>query len=270
MQFDFVFIDSGTGGIPYMLYLAEKYPGFSSMYVADTENFPYGEKTHERIIETLTKLVEKILSIVEPKVIVIACNTMSVTALSALRERFSVPFVGTVPAVKLAQRISKNKKIGLLATERTVLEPYTDTLISDFASDCEVYKRGDAELVSFIEYNYSSSTKKERFKALEGAYQYFSSQGIDTLILACTHFIHLTKEFQELFGPGVSVIDSREGVVKQAIRLLQHEQYSSSKEKLQKSTSVFYYTGDKDEKTIESYESVMKSFGITWGGRLSP
>ena len=143
------------------------------MYVADTENFPYGEKTHERIIETLTHLIEKILLIVEPKVIVIACNTMSVTALSALRERFSVPFVGTVPAVKLAGKISTNKRIGLLATERTVQESYTDKLISDFAPDCTVYKRGDAGLVSFIEYNYLFSTKEERYKALEGTHQFF-------------------------------------------------------------------------------------------------
>ncbi|HPX26277.1 MAG TPA: glutamate racemase [Treponemataceae bacterium] len=268
MEIDFVFIDSGTGGIPYMLYLSEKYPGYSSMYVADTENFPYGEKTHERIIETLTHLIEKILLIVEPKVIVIACNTMSVTALSALRERFSVPFVGTVPAVKLAGKISTNKRIGLLATERTVQESYTDKLISDFAPDCTVYKRGDAGLVSFIEYNYLFSTKEERYKALEGAHQFFSSRNIDTLILACTHFIHLTKEIQELFGSGVAVIDSREGVVKQAIRLIEGSAVNTDKKTSQKSSAVFYYTGNKDEKTITSYSSLMKNLGVRWGGML--
>jgi len=269
MQIDFVFIDSGTGGIPYMLYLAEKYPGYSNMYVADTENFPYGEKTHERIIETLTSLVEKILTIVEPKVIVIACNTMSVTALSALRDRFSVPFVGTVPAVKLAGKISTNKKIGLLATERTVQEPYTDKLISDFAPDCTVYKRGDAGLVSFIEHKYPFSTREERFKALEGAYEFFSSRSIDTLILACTHFIHLTKEIQELFGSGVAVIDSREGVVKQAVRLIESSGIDRNGTSTHTSSSVFYYTGNKDEKTIASYSTLMKTLGVSWGGMLS-
>ncbi len=268
MHIDFAFIDSGTGGIPYMLYLAEKYPGYSSLYVADTENFPYGEKTHDRIIETLSNLVERVIAAVNPKVIVIACNTMSVTALSSLRDRFSVPFVGTVPAVKLAGKISTNRKIGLLATERTVQELYTDKLIRDFAPDCSVYKRGDAPLVSFIEYNYSYSTKEERFKALEGAYKFFSSHDIDTLILACTHFIHLTNEIQELFGPNVSVIDSREGVTKQAIRLIEKTDIMQHRS-MQKSSAIFYYTGTKDEKTVTAYRTLMSDLGVEWGGQFS-
>lgn len=266
MQVDFAFIDSGTGGLPYMLYLAEKYPLYSCLYTADTENFPYGEKSHDQIIESLTCLVERILSITKPRVIVIACNTMSVTALSALRERFPIPFVGTVPAVKLAAKISANKKIGLLATERTVHEPYTDQLIRDFAPDCTVYKRGDARLVNFIEHEYPYAAKEERFKALEGAYTFFTAHKIDTLILACTHFIHMTAEIQELFGPGVTVIDSREGVVKQAVRLIEQTSFSQLTPK--ESSAVFYYTGEKDYKTVESYRSLIHSIGVDWGGRL--
>ncbi len=251
-----------------MLYLSQKYPGFSSMYVADTENFPYGEKSHDLIIEVLSGLVERVLEKGKPEVIVIACNTMSVTALSALREKFSVPFIGTVPAIKLARSITKNRKIGLLATDRTVQEPYTDKLIADFASDCTVYRRGDAQLVSFIENKYFLSTKEERYKALEGSYTYFSSCGIDTLILACTHFIHMTDEIKELFGPGVAVIDSREGVVNQAVRIIERTGNDAHHTPCSQRSSVFYYTGNKDEKTAASYESLMKTLGVLWGGKL--
>ncbi len=266
MQVDFAFIDSGTGGIPYMRYLLEKYPGYSCLYIADTENFPYGDKTKEQIIESLTGLVEKILAKVKPKVIVIACNTMSVVALSTVRERFSIPFVGTVPAVKLAAKISVNKKIGLLATARTIEEPYTDQLIRDFAPDCKVFKRGDAELVYFIEHSYHLATKEERMKALKPAHAFFSAHKIDTLILACTHFIHMTEEIRELFGSGINVIDSREGVVKQAMRLIGNTEFLKDTSK--KSSAIFYFTGSKNNKTEESYSSLMKKFYIDWGGRF--
>ena len=95
---DFVFIDSGVGGIPYMIKLLEKKPDATCLYVADTANFPYGEKTHEQVVKCVTELVEKINSQFAPKVIVVACNTMSVNALQALRKTFpDVKFVGTVP-----------------------------------------------------------------------------------------------------------------------------------------------------------------------------
>ena len=110
MSVDFAFIDSGTGGLPYMCYLNEKCPSASCIYVADAQNFPYGEKSTDEICTCVTQLCEKIISRFSPKVIVLACNTMSVTALSVLRSKFDVSFIGTVPAIKLASSITKNKK----------------------------------------------------------------------------------------------------------------------------------------------------------------
>ena len=118
---DFVFIDSGVGGIPYMTTLLQRAPDAECVYVADTANFPYGEKTHEQVVNCVLELVEKINLQFAPKVIVLACNTMSVNALEALRSEFSdVKFVGTVPAIKLAASVSKNRRIGLLATHLVV------------------------------------------------------------------------------------------------------------------------------------------------------
>ena len=97
----------------------------------------YTKLYENEVIRFASEAAARLLDRFSPQVIVVACNTMSVAALSALRERFSVPFVGTVPAVKLAASASKNRKIGLLATERTVCDPYTDDLISRFAPDCE-------------------------------------------------------------------------------------------------------------------------------------
>ena len=111
---DFVFIDSGISGIPYMTTLIKRAPKASCVYVADAANFPYGEKSHEQVVECVTSLVKKICEQFEPRVIVVACNTMSVNALDVLRAQFSdVKFIGTVPAIKLASSLSEKRRLGL-------------------------------------------------------------------------------------------------------------------------------------------------------------
>ena len=101
MSVDFAFLDSGIGGIPYLLFLQEKQQNVNCIYYADTKNFPYGQKSSEQIIENATIATQKIIEKWNPGAIVLACNTISVTALEELRKRFpNVPFVGTVPAIK--------------------------------------------------------------------------------------------------------------------------------------------------------------------------
>ena len=122
---DFVFIDSGVGGIPYMTSLLKKEPGASCVYVADNKNFPYGEKSHDEVVACVTDVVEKICERFEPAVIVLACNTISVNALEVLRKKFpQVQFVGTVPAIKLAAAVSQKKRIGLIAS-KSMMRPVT-------------------------------------------------------------------------------------------------------------------------------------------------
>ena len=217
---DYLFIDSGTGGLPYMLQLKTLLPESRCVYVGDTKHFPYGERELDDIRRLSVELTEKCIEKFNPKVIVIACNTISVSSLDVLRKRFSVPFVGTVPAIKLAASLTKNKCIGLLATSHTVNDKYTDDLIDRFAKDCSVVRRGDAELVSFIEHNLFTASYEERCKAVTPAVEFFKSRNADSIVLACTHFIHLRREFEDVAGSGVQVIDSREGVAKQAVHVL--------------------------------------------------
>ena len=265
MSVDFAFIDSGTGGLPYMCYLNEKCSTASCIYVADAQNFPYGEKSTEEICTCVTQLCEKIISRFSPKVIVLACNTMSVTALSVLRSKFDVPFIGTVPAIKLASSITKNKRIGLLATRRSVSESYTLKLIKDFASDCQVFSRGDGELISFIEHNLTTANENEKLIAVKTAVDFFKENDVDTIILGCTHFIHFAPEIQKVAGEKISVIDSREGVVKQALKQLGHAD-GSVPEGIKNKT--FFITGTPKDSSDEDYQNIAKKFNIPWGGYL--
>ena len=279
---DFVFIDSGIGGIPYMMKLLERKPDSSCVYVADTANFPYGEKTHAQVIECVTELVEKIRQKFSPKVIVVACNTMSVNALESLRAKFiDIQFVGTVPAIKLAASVSKKRRIGLLATKATCENPYNIELKNKFASDCTIVNRADPELISFIEHNAFTASREECLKAVKPAVDFFRREDCDAVILGCTHFLNFTEVFEEACQPDIKVVDSVDGVVRHALEVGGFkgvsplgERVASNEVRAQGETSPsqkpkLFITGFRDTEEENQYNVLCKRFGIKFGGLLS-
>ena len=262
---NFVFLDSGAGGLPYMLKLKSLSPSSNCIYVGDTANFPYGEKTSDQIIENATACVKKIIEKWNPHAIVIACNTISVTALQQLRQRFpNTPFIGTVPAIKPASLLSKKRKIGLLATNATVNHEYTKKLISDFASDCEIVSRGDPKLISFIEHNYFSSTAQEQEDAVKPAVDFFRKAGCDVIVLACTHFLNMADVIQRVCGEDIKVVDSRDGVARHALEI----DSNFNQEGNSNQSSILYVTGFTQNNDQLNYENFCMNNGIEFGGLL--
>ncbi|MBQ9239487.1 MAG: glutamate racemase [Treponema sp.] len=224
MRVDCAFLDSGTGGIPYMQHLMERAPERQCVYVADSAHFPYGEKTPAEIIEHALAATTLIVRQFSPRAVIIACNTISVTALPALRAAFpTVPIVGTVPAIKRAAAISRNRRIGLLATRATIAHPYTVQLEQRFAADCTIVPRADGTLIAFIEHDLFGASAVARHNAVAPAVSYFLEHGCDTIVLACTHFLHMAEDIAQAAGAGIAVIDSRDGVVRQALAVIAHE-----------------------------------------------
>ncbi len=215
----YVFLDSGIGGIPYLKYLRQTEPNASCAYIADIEHFPYGEKKLDEVIRFSRRIVEKIICKFNPKVIIIACNTISVSSLACLRKEFDVPFVGTVPAIKPAASLSKNKKIALLATERTINDIYTQNLIEEFGAGCKFFMRADPRLIIRIEEDLPNASRSDKIKAVEPAIEFFRSTGADTAVLGCTHFLHLQDIFKTECFPDIRIVDSLDGVVKQALNI---------------------------------------------------
>lgn len=268
---DFAFLDSGTGGIPYMLSLYEKLPSATCVYLGDTEHFPYGEKSSAEVTECASKAIQKIIDLWNPKAIVVACNTISVTALDSLRQKFqNIPIIGTVPAIKLAAAVTKNKKIGLLATTATVNHPYCKKLIQEFASDCEVFNRADPKLIDFVEKKYFNASESERFEAVSEAAEYFKKSGCDTVILGCTHFTHIAEEMRRACGSGITVVDSRDGVSNQAIRKIHEENQKNLNAECVKTPekNLTFFVTKADEREIKEYETLCKNMNIPWGGTL--
>ncbi len=259
--YQYAFLDSGSGGLPYLAQLRLHDPSVSCVYLADTLNFPYGEKTRDEVIEYTSAAVARLLERFRPEVVIVACNTMSVAALGTLRERFPIPFVGTVPAIKVAASVSKNRKIGLLATDRTVCDPYTDDLVARFAPDCEITRIGDSALVSRIELELVSGTREARLAAVRPSIERFRKAGVDTIVLACTHFLHVEREIHEAAGPDIQIIDSREGVVQQALRLVPPSVPGSG-------AGACYITGGVSAEIEARYRTYSDMFRIDWGGVL--
>jgi len=264
---DFAFLDSGTGGIPYLLKLKEMMPEAECVYIGDTANFPYGVKQKEDIIKCVISVVRKIILKFNPKVIVIACNTMSVNALDALRSVFpETIFVGTVPAIKLAASLSKNRKLGLLATNSTCESPYNKELMAKFAADCELITRADPKLISFIEHESFSADQMILEAAVLPSVDYFRAQGCDAIILGCTHFLNLVDVFQKVAGSKISIVDSREGVCKRAIDLLDEDQLPEKNG--HNPVSELYITGFYDKKDKKEYDIICNCHNISFGGIL--
>lgn len=267
---DFAFLDSGTGGIPYMLLLKEKSPERRCVYLGDTVHFPYGEKSFEEIVSCSSHAISQIIDRWNPRAVIIACNTISVTALDELRELYpDLPIIGTVPAIKLAAKVSLNKKIGFLATNASVNHPYSQRLIEDFASDCQVLKRGDPDLIDFIEHRLFTATREEKMAAVMPAVDYFNSCGCDTIILGCTHFTHMAREIDEAFASKswrkVFVVDSRDGVSNHALDVIKTAPEKPDSESLPEDMSFFVTSLNGDDEKKE-YEILCDKFHIPFGG----
>ena len=215
------FLDSGVGGLPYLAHARTFLPGRRLVYVADRQNFPYGEKSRTEVVAAALSVAGRLIERENPCLVVVACNTMSVVALADLRARYPVAFVGVVPAVKPAASLSRRKRVGVLATRRTVEGEYLHGLIARHAAGCEVVSLASAPLVEFVERDLYRAGPREREERVRQEVDRFTSAGIDALVLGCTHFLHLETEFRRLLdAQGIELVDSRDGVSRQARRVL--------------------------------------------------
>jgi glutamate racemase len=260
-----LFFDSGVGGIPYLKRLKEFKPGEECIYVADGKNFPYGDRDIAEVRGLVVRSMETLLDRFRPKAAVIACNTASVAALSTLREKFSIPFVGVVPAVKPAAEQSARRTIGVFATSRTVEDAYTRNLIRNYASDCRVYTYPGSDTVTYVEERYLYETEEERTRYVRDLCAPFLRDGIDTLVLGCTHFVYLAELFTGVLGEDVRIVESREGVCRQIVRVLERNNLSARPG----AGSDVLYTTDGSNRRGRLLADFCRDFGIEYGGGLN-
>ncbi|MBZ0334273.1 glutamate racemase [Marinobacter sp. AL4B] len=212
--------DSGVGGFSVAACIHRALPGAELLYVADNAGFPYGDQPEQVVIDRCCSLIEACVQQTPCDVIVIACNTASTIVLPYLRARTEIPVVGVVPAIKPASQCTLNRKIGVLATPATVKRPYLDKLIRDFASNCEVVRLGDPNLVRWAEELVSGQEPNQH--QLNEAMRPFQQRGVDTVVLGCTHYPLLLQWFRESLPDVAFWVDSGEAIARRVEYLLKN------------------------------------------------
>ncbi|KEY57178.1 glutamate racemase [Serratia sp. DD3] len=212
--------DSGVGGLSVYQEVRQLLPDLHYIYAFDNVAFPYGEKSEEFIIERVLEIVSAVQQHHPLALVIIACNTASTVSLPALRESFTFPVVGVVPAIKPAVKLTANGIVGLLATRGTVQRTYTRELIERFAKDCKIELLGSSELVELAEAKLHGEPVP--MATLKKILQPWLSmrEPPDTVVLGCTHFPLLAEELTQVLPEGTRLVDSGAAIARRAAWLI--------------------------------------------------
>lgn len=210
--------DSGVGGTSIWKEVAKMLPHENTIYLADSANAPYGEKSKEEILQLSIKNTELLLDL-GCKMIIVACNTATTNAIDYLRSHYPVPFIGIEPAIKPAALHTKTKKVGVLATKGTLSSSLFHNTSKLFAEGITVLEQEGKGLVELIEAGKIES--EEMKKLLHGYLQPMLNQNIDCLVLGCTHYPYLVPVLKDMLPGHINIIDSGEAVARQTKAILE-------------------------------------------------
>ncbi len=215
--------DSGLGGLSVARALHRLGGGHVCLsYLADTGGFPYGDWPEITLRKRILALMHQVMQTVRPDVVVIACNTATVTALAPLRSTFAVPFVGTVPAIKPAAHATKSGIIGVLATPSTVRREYTEMLIHTYAYHHRVVLHGAPHLARLAERRLSGEPVAPEDIAAEIAPAFLcegDGRRTDVLVLGCTHYPLIREDIEAAAPWPVTIIDPSPAIARRALEV---------------------------------------------------
>jgi glutamate racemase len=210
--------DSGIGGLTVLRAIRQLMPEEPLLYLADQAHVPYGPRLMEEV-RYFSEAITRYLLDQGARLIVVACNAASAAALKYLRSVFpEVPFVGMEPAVKPAVEYTRSRMVGILATPATFQGELYASVVERFGQGVKLLQSTCPGLVIQIESGALESPETRRI--LEEALRPMLDQGIDTVVLGCTHYPFVIPLIQQITGPGVRVIDPAPAVARQAQRLL--------------------------------------------------
>lgn len=204
--------DSGVGGLSVLREIRARLPREGLLYLADSGNVPYGEKSPDFIRERCGSIASFLLD-QGAKALVLACNTATAVAIADLRERYpQVPLIGMEPAVKPAARATRSGVVGVLATTGTLKSAKFAALLDRFASDVRVVTQPCPGLVECVEAGDLTSAATREL--LAGYVEALLGQGCDTVILGCTHYPFLKPLLAEMLPADITLIDTGAAVAR--------------------------------------------------------
>jgi glutamate racemase len=248
--------DSGIGGTSIWSEIHQLLPNEKTIYLADSKNAPYGQKSKKEIIELSCKNTELLLDM-DCKLIVVACNTATTNAIQELRNKYNVPFIGIEPAIKPAATHSKTQTIGILATQGTLNSELFNKSVEKFHNTKIIEQVGHG-LVQLVENGEINSL--EMTKLLHAYLTPMIEANIDYLVLGCSHYPYLIPQIKKILPEQIQIIDSGDAVARQTQNVLKEKVGLSNL----KNREPLFYTNDKPKVLSEilgnQYEVLEKKF----------
>jgi len=213
--------DSGVGGLTVVRELIHHLPHENIVYFGDTARVPYGIKSKETVIRFS---IENILFLLEQdvKLICVACNTVSSVALSVIKKHFKVPIVGVLsPGVREAVYATRNKRVGVIGTKGTIKSHSYENEIRRLDPAIKVFSQACPLFVPFVEEGWLKGRT-----VTDVAQTYLNplkKEGVDTVILGCTHYPVLKPVIKKVLGKNVKLIDSAKQVSIEVKKILGEE-----------------------------------------------
>ena len=219
--------DSGVGGITVLKEIQKELPNEDYIYLGDTENFPYGEKSQDEIVKLAIKNVEYLIK-KDVKIIVIACGTATSQAIESLHLKFDIPIVGIIePTIQYVKK-QKYKEIGVIATEGTIRNGAWEKKLKENIHNINVISRACPMLATIAEEG--RTTGEEGRNAIREYMKPFKEKRIDKIILGCTHFPIYEQVIRKELGYDVELINTGRTVSNYLKKYLNEKNLMANKE----------------------------------------
>lgn len=214
--------DSGIGGLSILRVLRQRLPQERWVYLADTAHAPYGERDAGFVVDRSLAIAEQLRREHGIKALVVACNTATAAAIQALRQAHpDLPIVGVEPGVKPALALTKTRRVGVLATRRTVESDKFQRLLAGFHGLADLVLQPCDGLAKAIEAQDDAETLAliQRYTQAVGPFGLEPGQ-TDTVVLGCTHYTLVSEAIQTQVGPHIALVDPADGVARQLQRVV--------------------------------------------------
>lgn len=235
------YLDSGLGGLTAVRAALELLPNEDVVYVGDTARMPYGPRPQAEVLQFTRQIINFLLS-QHVKAIVIACNTATAAALPQMQAEFDIPIFGVINAgVSVAAKITRQQKIGVIATEGTVKAGSYRVGLQKILPTSTIHQIAAPKLVQLVEKNVTDPKRQKQVIAEQLAG--FKNESLDTLILGCTHFPLLAPQIQAVIGPDVQMVDAGAATILEVQKFLNQAKMRQVEPRLDDVNMQFYTTG---------------------------
>lgn len=243
--------DSGVGGLSVLQHIHQLLPNEDLLYVADSGHAPYGCRD-EAYVEKRSRIITEYLLARGAKIIVIACNTATASIIEKFRQEYGIPFIGVEPGIKPAIAITKNNKIGVLATSGTLSSERYKELSLRFAKPISLYNQSCPGLADQVEAGLLDTP--ETIYLLEKYLSSLLSKEVDTIVLGCTHYSFLSAQIKEIINGSIELVDTSRAIAEQLSRILEQEVLG----KKPGSGAIHYFTTGSIDKTRTTMMRLLK------------